>query len=74
MLYLYMYHGMQQAHHQHNSIIKTIKKDFFSIPVSIRFVGLSLFIFILGRGLGADVFFSLYIKDIVDNVFLVSII
>jgi hypothetical protein len=29
---------------------------------------------LLGWGLGADTFFSLYIKSIVDNVFWVSII
>lgn len=59
---------------EHNGIIRIIQKDFFSIPVSIRVIGFSLFIFILGRGLGADVFFSLYIKSIVNKVFLISII
>jgi len=66
---------MHKIHnHQHNGIIRIIQKDFFSVPVSIRVVGFSLFIFILGRWLGADVFFSLYIKSIVDKVFLISII
>ena len=37
-------------------------------------VSFSLFLFILGRGLGADVFFSIYIKSIVDKVFWISII
>ena len=51
-----------------------IKKDFFSIPVSIRIMSFSLFIFMLGRWLGADTFFSIYVKMIVDNVLWVSII
>jgi len=65
---------MQEKYQEKNGIIKVIKKDFFSVPVSIRVVGFSLFVFILGRGLGADVFFSLYVQTIVDNVFLISII
>ncbi len=55
-------------------VFYVIKKNFLSIPLSIRMVGFSLFIFILGRGLWADVFFSLYIKNIVNYVFLISII
>jgi len=51
-----------------------IKKDFFNIPVSIRIMSFSIFIFMLGRWLGADTFFSVYVKFIVHNVMLVSII
>ncbi len=65
---------MIQKQKEHNGIVKVIQKDFFSIPVSIRIVSFSLFLFILGRGLGADVFFSIYIKSIVDNIFRVSLI
>ena len=65
---------MNKEHHEHNGIIKVIRKDFFSIPFSIRIISFSLFLFILGRGLWADTFFSLYIKTIVDNVFRVSMI
>lgn len=65
---------MEQNNHEHNTIIKIIKKDFFSVPISIRMVSFSLFIFLLGRGLGADTFFSVYIKTIVDNVLWISII
>jgi len=59
---------------EHNGIFQIIQKDFFSIPFSVRMISLSLFLFILGWGLGADVFFSLYIKNIVDHVFWISII
>lgn len=55
-------------------IFYVIKKNFLSIPLSIRMIGFSLFIFVLWRGLWADVFFSLYIKNIVNHVFLISII
>lgn len=65
---------MTHKHQEHNGIIKVIQKDFFSIPISVRIVSFSLFLFILGRGLGADVFFSIYIDDIVDNILLVSLI
>jgi hypothetical protein len=65
---------MENTAHEHNGIIKIIKKEFFSIPISIRMVSLSLFLFLFGRGLGGDTFFSLYIKTIVDNVFWVSLI
>ena len=60
--------------HHKNGLFYVIRKDFFSIPVSIRIISLSLFIFILWWGLGADTFFSLYVKFIVDNVFWVSVI
>jgi len=65
---------MEQNNHEHNGIIKIIKKDFFSVPISIRIVSFSLFVFLLGRGLGADAFFSIYIETIIDNVLWVSII
>ena len=57
-----------------NWIFSIVKKEFFSIPFSIRMVSFSLFLFLLWRGLGADVFFSIYIDDIVNNIFRVSII
>ncbi|MFA7298475.1 MAG: MFS transporter [Candidatus Absconditabacterales bacterium] len=59
---------------QQNGIFSVIKKEFFSIPFSIRMVSFSLFLFLLGRGLGADTFFSIYVEDIVHNVFWVSVI
>ncbi len=65
---------MLQENHEKKDIIHIVQKEFFSIPVSIRMVSFSLFIFLFGRGLGGDTFFSLYIKDIVNNVFRVSII
>jgi len=55
-------------------LFSLVKKKFFSIPITIRMIGFSLFIFILGRWLWADVFFSLYIKNIVDHIFRISII
>jgi len=51
-----------------------VKKNFFSIPISVRIISLSSFLFILWRWLGADTFFSLYIKSIIDNIFWVSVI
>ncbi len=65
---------MNNNHQEHNGIIKIIKKDFFSVPISIRIISFSLFLFILGRGLWGDTFFSVYVQTIVHNIFLVSII
>lgn len=58
----------------HHWLFYIIKKDFFSIPISIRLMSFSLFVFMLGRWLGADTLFSIYVKSIVHNVFLVSVI
>lgn len=58
----------------HNWIFSVIKKDFFSIPLSIRVTSFSLFLFMLWWGLGADAYFSLYIERIVDNVFWIALI
>lgn len=55
-------------------VFSVIKRDFFSVPISIRYISLSMFIFILGRGLGGDTFFSVYLKSIIDNVFRISVI
>lgn len=57
-----------------NWLFSVIKKPLFSLPISIRIISRSLFLFILGWGLGADTFFSLYIERIVDNVFWVALI
>ncbi len=59
---------------QEKGIFSVIKKDFFSVPLSIRMVSLSVFLFIFGRWLWGDTFFSIYLKTIVDNVFWVAII
>ncbi|AHB40832.1 Membrane protein [candidate division SR1 bacterium RAAC1_SR1_1] len=58
----------------HNGLFSVIKKNLFSIPVSIRVVSFSLFLFMLGWGLGADTYFSVYLKSIVDDVLFLSII
>ena len=68
---------MQQANQEFNHktwLFSVIKKDFFSLPISIRIISVSMFLFLLGRGLWGDTFFSVYLKTIVDNVFRVSII
>lgn len=58
----------------HNWIFSLFKKNFFSIPISVRVISFSLFLFILWWWLGADTYFSLYIQGIVDNVLLLSLI
>jgi hypothetical protein len=39
----------------------------------IKWMSLMLFIFILGRGIGGDVFFSVYIDSIVSDPLLISL-
>ncbi len=58
----------------HNGLFSVIKKRFFSLPVSVRFISMSSFLFILGWWLGWDTFFSIYVEKIVENIFLVSMI
>jgi len=65
---------MSHKKHKDNDVIHVVQKEFFSTPFSIRIVSFSLFLFLFGRGLGGDTFFSLYVKDIVNNVFRVSIV
>lgn len=55
-------------------LFSVIKKDFLSLPLTIRTISFSIFVFILGRWLWGDTFFSVYLKTIVDNVFRVSVI
>ncbi len=57
-----------------NGLFSVIKKRFFSLPVSVRFISMSSFLFILGWWLGWDTFFSIYVEKIVENIFLVSMI
>ena len=65
---------MEKNHQEHDGIFTIIRKEFFSIPFSIRIVSFSSFLFLLGWGLGADTFFSIYVEDIVHNVFRISVI
>lgn len=58
----------------HNWLFSVIKKKIFSLPVSVRFISFSSFLFILGFGLGWDTFFSIYVEEIVESIFLVSMI
>lgn len=37
------------------------------IPVNIRWISISLFLFMIGRWLGGDTFFSIYVRSIVDS-------
>jgi len=71
---LFMQKEIMNTKNNHNWIFYVIKKDFFSIPISIRVMSFSIFIFMLGRGLWADTFFSIYVKSVVHNVLLVSVI
>lgn len=57
-----------------NWLFSVMKKRFFSIPVSVRFISLSLFLFMFGRWLWWDIFFSIYVEKIVQSVMLVSLI
>lgn len=55
-------------------LFDVVKKNFFSIPISVRIISLSSFLFVLWRGLWADTFFSLYVKTILDNILWVAMI
>lgn len=58
----------------HHWLFYVIEKNIWKLPISIRIISLSSFLFVLWRWLWADTFFSLYIKTIVDNILWVSII
>lgn len=57
-----------------NWLVHAVDKKIFNIPIVVKIVSFSFFTFMLGRGLGADTYFSIYIKYIVNNLFLVSVI
>ncbi len=57
-----------------NWLFSVMKRRFFSIPVSVRFISLSLFLFVFGWWLWWDIFFSIYVERIVTAVMLVSLI
>lgn len=57
-----------------NWLISIVKKKLWSIPFSIRTISFSLFLFIFWWGLGAEVYFSIYIKEVINNVFWISLI
>jgi MFS family permease len=66
--------AIDKEFNHHTGIFSVIKKDFFSIPIMIRVISLSTFLFAFGRGLGGDTFFSIYVNSIVEKVFRVSLI
>ncbi len=65
---------MKKQTNDHENIFRIVKKNFFSIPISIKAASLSVFLLFLWWGLWADTFFSVFVKSIVDNVFWISVI
>lgn len=61
------------AHEKKSTAYATILKDFKRIPKGIKIIALSLFVAYFWWWLWGDVYFSLYLKKIVDNVFWVSV-
>ena len=56
-------------------MLKKIKKKLPNlIPVKIRSISLSLALFMMGRWLGTDTYFSIYIQEIVGNAWWVTAI
>ena len=43
------------------------KKLQHTYPIKIRFVSFSIFLFMIGRGLGTDTYFSLYVEQVIGN-------
>jgi MFS-type transporter involved in bile tolerance (Atg22 family) len=47
--------------------LKHSLKKLTTLPIQIRFVSFSVFLFMIGRGLGTDTYFSLYVGHIIGN-------
>ena len=43
------------------------KKLTSQFPIKVRFVSFSIFLLMIGRGLGTDTYFSLYVQQIIGN-------
>ena len=54
-----------------NKLKKMLQKI---IPSKIRAVSLSLVFFMMGRWLGTDTYFSVYVKEVIGNTWWVSVI
>jgi MFS family permease len=50
------------AHHT-----KTLTQKLVRFPIQVRFISFSLFLFMIGWGLGTDTYFSLYVQGIIGN-------
>ena len=50
------------------------KEPTHTIPKAIKFISSSLFLFMIGRGLGTDTYFSLYVKSILGSSWGVTLI
>lgn len=60
--------GIKQICKQNFSKCKNlIKKNINNVPIKIRFVSVSVFLFMIGWGLGTDTYFSIYVRDIIGN-------
>lgn len=49
-------------------------KKIATLPINIRWISISLFLFMIGWGLGGDTFFSIYVKSIVWSGFGITLI
>lgn len=72
--FYYIEKRLFKTEHNHRWFFLIMKKRFFSLPISVRLISLSSFIFIFWWWFWWDTFFSVYIKSIVDNIFLVSVV
>ena len=63
-----------QSNLKGNKLFRVVAKRFPHFAVSARLVSLSLFLFLLGRGFGAETFFSVYIFEVTGLMGRVSII
>lgn len=66
---LLLIRGSMRAYNKTKKSLSFIQKiqNIINIPISIRRVSISLFLFMMGRGLWGDTFFSIYIKEIIGT-------
>jgi MFS family permease len=50
-----------------HTFIRWIKKPQIHLPIKVRFVSVSVFLFMIGWGLGTDTYFSIYVQSIIGN-------
>lgn len=55
-------------------ILHSLRVRILHIPITLRYISSGLFVFLVGRGVWGDTFFSLYMKSIVWSVVTVSLL
>jgi len=66
--------GLYVSHKKSFSTIRNLKADFDAVPMAVKLLILNMSLLRFGRWIGVNMFYSLFLKGLFDDIMLVSIL